>query len=168
MKKKKQIRKTVLFVGEGLAEKNFLLHMRPFFANGSHAITIKSAGGKGPHNVINDAIQTWRCVGYDHCAILLDTDLPWPAPLVREAKDIGVILIGATPCIEGLLLNILGKRVPLTSKECKASFEREKFGALSERVTYEKFITEELVNIISQNNQVVQSVQEVMSGKAFI
>ncbi|MDT8954460.1 hypothetical protein, partial [Aeromonas caviae] len=76
--------------------------------------------------------------------------------------------IGATPCIEGLLLNILGRRVPLTSKECKASFEREKFGALSERVTYEKFITEELVNIISQNNKVVQSVQEVMSGKAFI
>ena len=42
-----------------------------------------------------------------------------------------VQIIGSTPCIEGLLLAILGEHVPATSAECKQRYG----GVLPERLT---------------------------------
>lgn len=41
MKRKKILKKTLIFVGEGVAERFFLLHLRSFFSDGSLAITVK-------------------------------------------------------------------------------------------------------------------------------
>lgn len=127
---KKQLKKTMVFVGEGEAEKAFLLHIKSLYGVGSLKLTIKSAGGKGPDNVINDAISTLENSKCDRVAVLLDTDLPWPSKLVKEAKALDIELIDSTPCLEGLLLTVLGQRhsTPSDNKTCKKSLHPQLAG----------------------------------------
>jgi len=51
---------------------------------------------------------------------LLDTDLKMSVVMRKRAMAKKIQTIGSTPCIEGLLLKILGEHVPGTSAECKA------------------------------------------------
>lgn len=112
--RQKKVKIVQIIVGEGSAEKAFLLHLKSIYADGSKTIKIKSAGGKGPNNVINDAIGEYKASsGAVLVAAFLDTDLKWPVTAVKEAKAKGIELIGSEPCLEGLLLTILGKKHPI-------------------------------------------------------
>jgi len=42
--------------------------------------------------------------------VLLDTDLPWPKKHIQNALSTGINLIGSEPCLEGLHLDILGRK----------------------------------------------------------
>ena len=37
----------------------------------------------------------------------------------KKAKEDGIVLVPSNPCVEGLLLEILGQNIPETSKACK-------------------------------------------------
>jgi len=82
-------------------------------------VTIRNAHGKGPDHVVDYAIRQCRNAAYDRVVVLLDTDLEMSAVVRRRARTKKVKIIGSTPCIEGLLLKILGEHVPATSAECK-------------------------------------------------
>lgn len=115
-------RHTVLLVGEGKTELAFLQHIKSLYISRGCGVsaTIRNAHGKGPDHVVDYAIRQCRNAAYDRVVVLLDTDLEMSDAARRRAKSKKIQTIGSIPCIEGLLLNILGKNVPATSAQCKA------------------------------------------------
>ena len=150
MAKKKTMRrsisKTLLLVGEGHAEKAFLSHLKSLFSNGAFKVSIVTAGGKGPEHVITHAISCKRCDGYDFVIVLLDTDLPWPKKHIQAALGAGINLIGSEPCLEGLLLDILGREKADTNRGCKALLHPLLSGPCTERDSYVELFTTEMLN----------------------
>ena len=94
--------------------------------------TIRNAHGKGPDHVVDYAIRQCRNADYDRIAALLDTDLEMSETVRKRARAKKIQIIGSTPCIEGLLLKILGEHVPATSDQCKGRISR----TLPARLTY--------------------------------
>jgi len=81
-------------------------------------VTVRNANGRGPGNVIGTAIGALRISSYDKKLCLLDTYLVWMSESTKDAKRKKIQLIGLTPCLEGMLLLLLGKTVPITSNDC--------------------------------------------------
>ena len=133
----------MLFIGEGKAEKAFLLHLKSLYSVSNLKISVKSAGGKGPSNVIGDAISNFKHLGCDKASALLDTDIEWPQGKVREANKLHIELIGSTPCLEGFLLEILDlkKPNPCTSKACKKLLHPQLNGKETEKESYKALFT---------------------------
>ncbi len=131
---RRSVSHTVLLVGEGTTEQAFLKHIKYLYISRGCGVgvTIRNARGKGPDHVVDYAIRQCRNAAYDRVAVLLDTDLQMSAAVRRRARTKKVQIIGSTPCIEGLLLMILGEHVPVTSTECKQRYG----GALPERLTF--------------------------------
>jgi len=125
---------TVLLVGEGATEQAFLKHIKSLYISRGCGVgvTIRNAHGKGPDHVVDYAIGQCRNAAYDRVVVLLDTDLEMSAAARRRAGAKKVQVIGTTPCIEGLLLAILGEHVPAMSAECKQRCG----GALPERFMF--------------------------------
>ncbi|NOR41478.1 MAG: hypothetical protein GQ537_09730, partial [Gammaproteobacteria bacterium] len=125
---------TVLLVGEGTTEQAFLRYIKSLYIirGCGVGVTIRNAHGKGPDHVVDYAIRQCRNAAYDRVVVLLDTDLQMSAAVTKRARSKKVQIIGSTPCIEGLLLMILGEHVPATSAECKQRYG----GALPECLTF--------------------------------
>ena len=69
--------------------------------------------------MVDYAIRQYRNAAYDRVVTLLDTDLEMSAAARRRARSKKIQIIGTKPCLEGLLLKILGEHVPDTSAMCK-------------------------------------------------
>lgn len=118
----KRVRKTVLLCCEGKADQAFIAYLRTTYTAGRPGaphVKPKQAGGKGSNNVIETLLGEAKCSQPDKLVALLDGDLPPTVAKRREAERKHVQLIVLTPCLEGLLLNILGHLVPNASQECK-------------------------------------------------
>jgi hypothetical protein len=115
-------RKTLLVVGEGDTEVAFLKYLRSLYcANDQGAsVSVDNAHGKSPENIVECSIRHISSSAYDKRVCLLDTDVPWSPKATKKAKSKKIVMLGASPCIEGLFLEILGHKVPATSSECKA------------------------------------------------
>lgn len=128
---KRQVAKTVLIVGEGDAELIWLGHLKRLFVSRGCGlvVTIKNAHGKGAAHVVDVAIRQSRNAAFDVKAVLLDTDTDWTQQVKVLAKEAGVEIVAATPCLEGLLLRAHGCRVTgRTSARLKSDFAK-RFGA---------------------------------------
>ena len=112
---------TVLLVGEGKTECAFLGHIKSLYISRGCGVSakIRNAHGKGPDHVVDYAIRLRRNAAYNRVTVLLDTHLEMSAAMQKRAKSKKIQIIGSTPCIEGLLLKILDKPVPVTCAECK-------------------------------------------------
>lgn len=118
--------RTLLIVGEGDTEVAFLTHVKGLYAPRycGLSVTVRNARGKGPANVVQ-AVQGYsKDRTFTLRAALLDTDLPW----TQEARDVAarkrITLVGSSPCLEGLLLDVLGQPVPRVSDDCKRALGR--------------------------------------------
>ncbi len=131
---RRSVSHTVLLVGEGTTEQAFLKYIKSLYISRGCGVgvTIRNAHGKGPDHVVDYAIRQCRNAAYDRVVVLLDTDLKMSAAMRRRARTKKIQIIGSTPCIEGLLLMILGEYVPATSTECKQQYG----SALPERLTF--------------------------------
>ena len=131
---RRSARHTILLVGEGATDSAFLKHIKFLYISRGCGVsaTIRNARGKGPDHVVDYAIRQCRNAAYDRVVALLDTDLEMSATIRKRAMSKKIQIIGATPCIEGLLLKILDEHVPATSAECKARVG----GTLPARLTY--------------------------------
>ncbi len=111
---------TVLLVGEGKTDCAFLKYIKSLYIGRGCGVSVKvrNAHGKGPDYMVGYTIGQCNA-DYDRIAVLLDTDLQMSTATRKRAKRRKIQVIGSTPCIEGLLLKILGKHVPETSAECK-------------------------------------------------
>lgn len=152
MARKKVLRKqkpVLMIVGEGFAEKAFLLHLRGLYSNGNVSVKVKSAGGKGPKNVILDAVGEFSSArGNIKVAALLDTDLEWPVTETKRARAKGILLVGSEPCLEGLLLDILGLPHPRppSSKNMKAHAHKHLTGSETEKSSYEAAFSKDVLD----------------------
>jgi hypothetical protein len=123
--KTRALRTTLLAVGEGDCEEAFLKHLRSLYC-ADHAgvsVTIRNAHGKGPGNVISTALGHMRNRAFDRALSLLDTDLDWAKKDREAARKAKLLLIGSKPCLEGLLLEILGRPIPGQSAQCKTAIQ---------------------------------------------
>lgn len=124
MKRKIQ-QATLLIVGEGQHDKAFIKHMKSIYDdrnNGQH-LTIHSADGGSPNDIIKNTQRKYLHTGYDRSVILMDSDVQIRQQDWDLARKCGIQLILSTPnCLEGMLLEVLNQRVPanFTSAQCKA------------------------------------------------
>lgn len=125
----RQVKRTALLVGEGLAEETFLRHLRSIYLErGSKSVKIKNAKGKGGKRVLEYTLSQRKAADYAEEAALLDTDTDWDDQQRAIARQHGVEIFEATPCLEALLLGIVAQPVPRTTKACKQAFKKH-FGA---------------------------------------
>lgn len=137
----RQVRRTALLVGEGLAEEVFLKHLKSIYVErGVKTVTVKNAKGKGGKQVLDYTIAQRKVADYDQEAALLDTDTDWDDVQRAHARRHRVIVFEADPCLEAMLLRIAGHQPPGTTAECKQAFQR-RFGAAAheERVHEQHF-----------------------------
>jgi len=121
-------RKTVLLVGEGLAEQAFLNHLKSIYApRGSKQVSVKTAKGKGGAHVLEHTHRQSLQAAYDQIGALLDTDTDWGDQQRRRARRLGIEIFEATPCLEALLLCTVGMSPPATTSHCKRLFH-QRFG----------------------------------------
>ena len=140
-------RQTLLAVGEGKADAAFLRYLRGLYCSGRQgvSVTIRNANGKGPSNVISTAIGALRIASFDQKLCLMDTDIVWTAKNISDAKRHKIQLIGAVPCLEGLLLRILDKSVPTTSDDCKRQLKSITGKSMLEAEDYAGYFPHELL-----------------------
>lgn len=167
MAKKKAVRrsinKTLLLVGEGYAEKAFLSHLKSLFSNGKFKVTVITAGGKGPEHIITHAISCKNCDGYDFVIVLLDTDLCWPKVHKERAISAGINLVGSQPCLEGLLLDVIGKPKANTNSGCKKRLHPLLSGPCTERDSYAELFNFDTLE--KTTNKQIQFIIEALKGK---
>ncbi len=111
-KKPRVAKRALLMVGEGPTEKAFLTHLKALYEtrDSGFSIKIENAHGGSPECIIDRARKLSQMRAYDAILLVMDTDRPWPGARQR-GQGFGrskVYFIGTRPCIEGLLLNILG------------------------------------------------------------
>lgn len=154
-KQKRKANRTVLIMGEGATEKAFLKHLKNLYGErGSGlAITIRAATGGSPDNIVRYTENIIKNRAYDRVAILMDTDVEWTKETRERARKRKITLIGATPCIEGLLLNILGHTVPLRSEECKQTCAKVFGGDLMDEGVYQEILGKQVVDNIRHQIQ---------------
>jgi hypothetical protein len=142
-------KRTVLIVGEGFSEVAFLEHLKSLYAERGSGISIKigNARGKGPEHVLESAIRQSNNGAYDAIAALLDTDIPWTNALRAKASRKKILLLPSTPCLEGLLLEILGEPSVGTSDNLKRSFHPKLSGNSTDKQSYKKLFTKPLLDI---------------------
>ncbi|MEO6277640.1 hypothetical protein [Roseateles sp.] len=94
----REVRRTLLIVGEGLAEEAFLRHLKALYVErGSKAVTIKNAKGKGGRHVLSYALAQRKTADYDKVAALLDTDKDWDDTQRVRARQQGVEVVEGHP-----------------------------------------------------------------------
>ncbi|MFA0412286.1 RloB domain-containing protein [Vibrio renipiscarius] len=166
-KTKRVLKKTLLIVGEGEAEKAFLQYLRSLYATGNPKVSIKSAGGKGPKNVITEAISTKDATGYDSAVTLLDTDLLWPRQLVKKAEGKKIVLIGSEPCFEGFLLDILNEARPTPNESCfcKKKMHGLLNGKETEKETYAALFPKDLLDQRKDKLEQLKILINLISGQ---
>jgi hypothetical protein len=100
--------RTVLLVGEGDAEVQFIQHLkRLYLQRGSGVgVTIKNARGKGAAHVVDFAFRQSRNAAYDFKATLLDTDVGWSDKTRAAARKAKIYVIACQPCLEAVLLTV--------------------------------------------------------------
>ena len=134
----RHVRRTLLVVGEGDSEVAFLKHLKTLYCSGGFGVsaTINNAHGKGPFNVIDHTSRQARTYGYDRRVALLDSDIAWTDKLRKDARKSRIEMVGSSPCLEGLLLSILGITPPEQSLECKKSIKQALGVDLTDRLSY--------------------------------
>jgi hypothetical protein len=136
----RRAKRTVLIIGEGFSEVAFLDHLKSLYvARGSGvAVKVGNARGKGPEHVLESAIRQSNSIAYDVVAALLDTDIPWTDALRSKARKSAIQLLPSTPCLEGLLLQILDKSAAGASEALKRRLHPLLSGSPTDKTSYQQ------------------------------
>lgn len=160
----RQVRRTALLVGEGLAEEVFLRHLKSIYVErGAKTVTVKNAKGKGGKQVLDYTIAQRKVADYDQEAALLDTDTDWDDGQRARARQHRVTIFEAAPCLEAELLKVAGHHAPGRTAECKQVFE-QRFGAAAhdERV-YDQYFGRQVLDAARARVPVLQQLIEYLS-----
>jgi hypothetical protein len=159
----------VLLVGEGDTEVAFLRHLADLYNQRKcgTSCTIRCAHGKGPEHILTFTIRQAATAAYDHKTVLLDTDIPWPDANVSKAKSHRIELLPSKPCLEGLLLDVLGRPVPSTTKQCKKNAKLLKLNLLRPDC-YREHFPRPLLDRRSARIATLQRLIEITSGRKLL
>lgn len=168
--KLRQKKITVLAFGEGENEKIFLRQLDDFYCRSNKiAVSTSSAGGGDPTYILNRAIRFRRGVKRDIEFILLDTDIPWPEEMTARATKEEIELIGNTPSLESLFLEIL-KHPPEEWKEkstrkCKELFETHCTGGRFNEEECARLFTKAVLNEARNRIPILDKIIKIMEGE---
>lgn len=166
---KRTVQETVLVVGEGDTEKAFLDYLKSLYITRGCgvSVTVRNAHGKGPMHVVDTAIRQSKTGDYKVIAVLMDTDLPWTDDVQKLARKHKVYLIGATPCIDGLLLQILDEQVPELSPRCKEVLHARLHRKPFVKEAYAQDFPKQLLDEKSLSVPALKKLLELMAGRSF-
>lgn len=142
---------TLLVVGEGLAEKAFLNHMKSLYdhRNSGQTITIHAADGGSPGSIIKDTQRKYKHSHYDRSYILLDEDIEITNQDRKTAKRLKIELIISSPlCLEGMLLDVLNQPIPgnANATTCKNLLHPQLSGKYTDRHSYAELLPREILD----------------------
>lgn len=122
--------RTLLIVGEGAHDCAFLSHVKAMFAPRGQGLQVKirDAHGKGAKHVLEYARRLRRGSSYDSTAALFDTDTDWNPAVDAAARKSRIILLTADPCLEAMLLRLLGHEPSQQTHDCKRVFAQRYVG----------------------------------------
>ena len=154
MAKTRHIKKTTLIiVAEGAHDKAFLDHMKSVYdhRDSGQKVTINSADGGSPHDVIKTAIKKTSHAAYDQKYIFMDSDVAIKQQDLSLAKKNNIIVLLSEPlCLEGMLLDILGQRIPETSELCKRSLHPQLAGQPTEAKSYTVLFPQSILDVTTK------------------
>ncbi|MFC1536994.1 hypothetical protein ACFL48_04185 [Pseudomonadota bacterium] len=117
--------RSILVVGEGPADACFIRHLRDLYCPREAKVQplIREEHGGSPKDIVDYAIQQSKQKEVSSITVVMDRDCAWgQLPGTTGRKQIKKI--GASPCLEGELLRILGRSVPASSRGCKRELDR--------------------------------------------
>ena len=144
---------------EGYDDREFISHLKRLYCRkqGGIKITIANAKGKGAGNVIDTAFGRWRQGGFDDLVVFYDGDLPPTGRARNRARSMKRLV--AEPCLEGLFLEILGRPVPVSCRECKGAFR----DLVGDR-TFEQVFPRELLDERSEQVRLLKDLIDLSDG----
>jgi len=111
---------TILFVGEGKTEVAFIKHLKALYQPERRPpVRIDTADGHDAGRILRTALKRSEIEQRDAIICLFDLDKDLPKGDLQKAKTKKFILIGAQPCIEGFMLDVLEKPKPHLTHDCK-------------------------------------------------
>ncbi|MFA6486049.1 MAG: RloB domain-containing protein [Candidatus Magasanikbacteria bacterium] len=166
--KRRQANKTLLIFGEGLGEEMFLKYLKGLYSQDCNvAITIRKGKGGDAKNIVVDASKILGA--FDRKVVILDNDktLGEMQNARQEAKKRKIELIENTPCLEFLLLSILGQCPKTNSDDCKREFEskyisKQKRCELGE---YQKLFSKDVLENKRGGIATLNKIITIMEGK---
>ncbi len=150
-RKRRAVKRTVLLFCEGKNDEAFCKYIVTIF-NNSFKTAVKVKGGRGgsPTDIVNGAIRVLG--GYDTRVVFLDSDKTDEemGRARKLAKQNNIVLIENSPCLEMILLQILGSdltKVKRDSHSLKKYFESNYISAnkRSEIGKYNDLFPKELI-----------------------
>jgi hypothetical protein len=166
--KRRRANRTLLIFGEGLGEEVFLKYLKSIYACDCNvAITIRKGKGGDAKSIVVDASKIPGA--FDRKIVVLDNDKSTEEmkKARQEAKSKGIEMIENTPCLEFLLLNILGANTQSNSAFCKSEFE-SKYIAKQRRGDvnrYKELFPKEKLEKKRSVISVLDSLATIMEGK---
>lgn len=134
---------TTLIVVEGKTDAAFLKHLKIHFGRDSGSrITVKSPPGNSDA-VLKSAIDSFEA--FDRRVALYDNDRPPQEKHLKAAHRKKIQILTCTPCIEGLLLEILGENPSSISADCKSRLKMRIGQSLTHLQTYQRHFSKELL-----------------------
>lgn len=139
IRNKKIVVSTLIIVGEGACEKAFLSHLKQLFSNNTNQkVKIDSADGGSPYDIVNTTVKKTKHIAYDKKYILIDSDIAIDEKTKKLAKENNIHIIESIPlCLEGMLLDVLGQNVPITSIQCKNLLYPQLSGSPTDKESYQ-------------------------------
>ncbi len=139
IRNKKVVVSTLIIVGEGACEKAFLGHLKQLFSNNTNQkVKVDSADGGSPYDIVNTTVKKTRHIAYDKKYILIDSDIVIDEKTKKLARENNIHIIESIPlCLEGMLLDVLGQKVPTTSNQCKNLLHSQLSGLPTDKESYE-------------------------------
>lgn len=148
VKRHRRTNHTILIVGEGKAECCLVQVLRSLYLprDSGVSLTIKDGQGFGGQRTLERAQELRTHTPYDSCGIIIDTDGHWTAAERQLAVAGNITPFENAPCLEALLLTMLGERTHAATAANKRAFE-SKFGNEPHRDgLLERLITREIVD----------------------
>ena len=163
---RRAVLRTVLIVGEGACEVAFLNHLKTLFVKRGCGVTVKisNANGKGSAHVVDFAIRQSQNTAYDVVAALLDTDDVWTDALKKHAENNKIKLVPSSPCLEGLLLEILDEFKMDSSQHLKEKMHPKLSGKKTEATSYATLFTVELLEERKTKVASLNTLIQLMQG----
>ncbi len=155
---------TLIIVGEGAHEEAFLRHMASLYdgRETNQKITIKSADGGSPGDIIHSAIKN-RHSKYDRKYVLMDSDVKIPEKDIQTSKKNKVEIICSKPiCLEGMLLDILDQKIPSTAQACKSSLHPKLDGLPTDKNSYSKLFDKHVLDNTSKEQ--IITIKKIISN----
>lgn len=157
---------TLLIVGEGQSEFAFLNHVKKLFSKRGDGkqIKIKNAQGGGAKHIIDWTLRQKLTADYDVVGVIFDTDTKcWNEKVKRDAEKNRIHLLMSVPCLEGMLLRVLGKSDQGDSKELKKRFSAFVKNDSTTPENYEEHFTRE--KLIRSKEPTIQQLLKLICEK---